>query len=98
MAKSANFKGSESPKKPNSDYSMPATSKPKPSASGSPGTGALWLSIFGIFFVTAILGVILGLVALRKAKREKLAYAKAVIAIVIGLAWLVFFIYVSLTP
>ena len=35
----------------------------------TPGTGALWLSIFGFCGITAILGIILGFTAISQAKR-----------------------------
>ena len=56
---------------------------------GTPGTGALWLSIFGICGITAILGIIFGIAAYREAKRRNVGQAKATWAIVIGIAWLI---------
>ncbi len=56
---------------------------------GSPGTGALWLSILGFCGITALLGVILGFVALSEAKRRSASTTKATLAIVIGFVWLV---------
>ena len=55
---------------------------------GSPGTGALWLSILGFCGITALLGVILGFVALSEARRRGASTTKATLAIVIGLVWL----------
>lgn len=55
---------------------------------GTPGTGALWLSIFGFCGITALLGVIFGIAARNEAKRRGVSSAKATWAIVIGLFWL----------
>lgn len=56
---------------------------------GSPGTGALWLSILGFCGITAVLGVILGFVALFEARRRGASTTKAAFAIAIGFVWLV---------
>ena len=53
---------------------------------GTPGTGALWLSILGIisFGITAVLGVVLGVAAIKEAKRHGVSNTKGVFAVVIG--------------
>lgn len=57
---------------------------------GSPGTGALWLSIFGfVCGIPAILGIIFGIGARREAKQRGKSPAKANWAIGIGVAWLI---------
>lgn len=57
---------------------------------GTPGTGALWLSIFGfVCLIPAVIGIILGFSALREAKRRGVSGVKAGWAIGIGLAWIV---------
>lgn len=56
---------------------------------GTPGTGALWLSIFGfVCGIPAILGIIFGIGARREAKQRGKSPAKANWAIFIGLLWL----------
>lgn len=55
---------------------------------GTPGTGALWLSILGFCGITAVLGVVFGIAARAEAKRRGVSSAKATWAIVIGLVWL----------
>ena len=68
----------------------PPPSDPRASGPyGSPGTGALWLSIFGfVCGVPAILGIIFGFGARREAKLRGRSPAKANWAIAIGIAWL----------
>lgn len=57
---------------------------------GSPGTGALWLSIFGfVCGIPALLGIIFGVGARREAKQRGKSPAKANWAIAIGVIWLV---------
>lgn len=54
----------------------------------TPGTPALILSILGFFGITAILGVILGFVARKEARRTGVSTNKANAAIAIGLIWI----------
>ena len=57
---------------------------------GTPGTGALWLSIFGfVCLIPAVLGIIFGFSALSEAKRRGVSGVKAGWAIAIGFAWIV---------
>jgi len=57
---------------------------------GTPGTGALWLSIFGfVCGIPAILGIVFGIGARREAKQRGRSPAKANWAIGIGLAWII---------
>jgi len=67
-------------------YAEPAAVGPY----GTPGTGALWLSIFGfVCGVPAILGIVFGVGARREAKRRGRSAAKANWAIGIGLLWII---------
>jgi len=60
------------------------------SASGTPGTGALWLSIFGfIGGIPAIFGVLGGFKARASAKRQGKSQSKANWAVGLGAFWLV---------
>ena len=65
---------------------------------GTPGTGALWLSIFGfVCGIPALLGIIFGIAAYKEANRRGVSSAKATWAIVIGIAWFVPLIFVVAT-
>ena len=65
---------------------------------GTPGTGALWLSIFGfVCGIPALLGIIFGIAAYKEANRRGVSSAKATWAIVIGIAWFVPLIFVVTT-
>lgn len=52
-------------------------------------TAAMWLSILGICGITAIVGIILGIVGRGKAKAAGAGVGRSTAAIVIGIAWLV---------
>jgi hypothetical protein len=54
-----------------------------------PGTGALWLSIFGFCGITAILGIALGFTAMSQAKKLGVSQTKGLLAVVIGFLWLI---------
>ena len=58
---------------------------------GTPGTGALWLSILGIISlgITAFFGVFFGVAAIKEAKRHGVSNTKGVFAVVIGSLFIV---------
>jgi hypothetical protein len=60
-------------------------SKPK----GAPGTAALWLSILGFCGITALIGVVLGFLAMSEAKKTGQSTTKGLLAVIIGFVWLV---------
>jgi len=78
------------PVTPSTPAQTPTTVVVNANPYGTPGTGALWLSILGfVCLLPAILGIIFGFSALREAKRRGVSGAKAGWAIGIGLAWIV---------
>jgi hypothetical protein len=78
----------------------PPTGSPVVSANTgvkTPGTvtAGFVLSLLGFFFITAIIGVILGLVGLSAAKRVGKGVGLAWAAIVIGAAWILLFVAIA---
>ena len=73
-------------------------SAPQSGPYGTPGTGALCLSIFGfVCGIPALLGIIFGIAAYKEANRRGVSSAKATWSIVIGIAWFVPLILVVTT-